>query len=310
MRNTVKYLALASLIGFSGQTPALTINPTFSGSTDSTYQGYVQTAINNITGIFTGTILSVNITFQQTTSASTLGESSYSLFSKSYSEFRTALGNTVTTAEGQLAYSNLPVQSNNPVTNDSTPISMTTANARALGFSIVGPPGQSDGTITVNTSGNNGTYDYVAVVEHEIDEILGLGSGVNTSFVYPEDLYRYDASGQRSFTTSKAAQDAAYFSVTGNVDTLTSPQFNQDGFGDYGDWCTGSSCTNSGLYVQNAYGANGAAVGSIPYSSREINALEAIGYNGASPVPLPPAAYLLASGLLCVVVRARRRKTA
>src|SRR5947199_249081 len=81
-------------------------------------------------------------------------------------------------------------------------------------------------------------FSLFAVACHEIDEILGLGSALNnlqngdpspTGSVRPEDLFRFDASGGRSFTTDLTA--ISFFSIDG---TTTLARFNQDANGDFG----------------------------------------------------------------------------
>src|SRR5207253_1009205 len=116
-------------------------------------------------------------------------------------------------------------------------------NARALGLSAAIA---SDGTITLNTSimnlsrsgsQNPAFYDLMAVASHEIDEVLGMGSGLNlpTNFPRlsrPQDLFRYSANGVRSFTT---VAGTSYFSIDGGATDLV--DFNQaPNGGDYGDW--------------------------------------------------------------------------
>ena len=131
---------------------------------------------------------------------------------------------------------------------------LSTANARALGIftgnSTVG------GSISLNMSATNITrggtfsaskYDLFAVVSHEMDEVLGLGSAlVNgntgsptppTGAVTPEDLFRYTPAGARSFDYNSSTQ--AYFSIDGTTDIA---QFNQNSTSannaDFGDWAT------------------------------------------------------------------------
>ena len=82
------------------------------------------------------------------------------------------------------ALASLPAGPNNPV-NGGTTIDVTTANLRALGFNIVVP---TDSSIQINTAITNytgkafnlGFYSLLAVVEHETDEALGLGSNLDT----------------------------------------------------------------------------------------------------------------------------------
>src|SRR5205085_12377771 len=93
---------------------------------------------------------------------------------------------------------------------------------RAVG--LPGAPfvnGSFDGAIGLNTHitdvgspGTTGQYSLRAVTQHEIDEVLGLGSslpGISFSTIFPEDLYRYNNSGGRSFTTTSTA--LAFFSI-------------------------------------------------------------------------------------------------
>jgi hypothetical protein len=83
----------------------------------------------------------------------------------------------------------------------------------------------------------------------------------------PEDLFRFDSSGHRSFT---AGGDDAYFSIDGGATLLA--RFNQTSGGDYGDWwSTGSHDTE----VQDAF----ATPGATPDPDIELTALDVIGYD-------------------------------
>src|SRR5208283_4478842 len=125
---------------------------------------------------------------------------------------------------------------------------ITSAEGRNLGFD---KPGFVDGTfdsqIGLNTSitfppnANNGSfYGLQAVANHEIDEALGIGgtgswigeSGL--SAVGDLDLYRYSASGVRSFSTVQTTSPFSYFSIDGGATVLS--YFNQTAGADYGDW--------------------------------------------------------------------------
>ena len=82
--------------------------------------------------------------------------------------------------------------------------------------------------------GTSAQYILQVVTEHEIDEVLGLGSSLPrtpSETIFPEDLFRYDASGNRSFTTNSLAK--AFFSIDTTTDLA---QFdNQNDGGDFGD---------------------------------------------------------------------------
>jgi hypothetical protein len=173
------------------------------------------------------------------------------------------------------------------------------ATAAALGIDLGLGSNISDGTVLLNTTAlTSGSYSLLSVTEHEIDSILGLGStlgltlqGNESSMPSPEDLYRYDASGNRSFTTSPSA--LAYFSVDGQNLLF---QFNNTGHGDYG-----ASLPSGGMVnVQDAYVTPGT---SPVLGVNEISALNAIGFTLASPVPEPHTWALLFIGLALIGCR-------
>ena len=94
------------------------------------------------------------------------------------------------------------------------------------------------GINTSLTTPGGGNYSLISVAQHEIDEVLGLGSDVGQTgfFSQPraEDLYRFGHnSTTRNYTTSG---DNAWFSINGGTTSLV--QFNNSGNGDYGDWHT------------------------------------------------------------------------
>ena len=160
--------------------------------------------------------------------------------------------------------------------------------------------GNSDATITINSSANfalSGTvlsaqYDLDGGLEHELDEVLGgggAGSILNYDYggcskgstCYPYvgalDLYRYSAPGKPSSTTSSSA--SSYFSVNGGTTKVVA--FNQNYTGDFGDF--GSSAKNAAgqYYIQDAFIGRGP---DEPYtaSSPEYEMMEALGDHPAS----------------------------
>jgi hypothetical protein len=216
--------------------------------------------------------------------SSGLGASSTYFHPESYSDYRAALVSHATTADDTTALAHLPNSANNPVNNNSD-VDLTLPLARALGFSADTPVGDTDGTIYLKTSVMNlsaaqndpNKFSLFAVVSHEIDEVLGFASALNnlnngdsppTDPVSPEDLFRYDQNGARSFTTDLNA--ASYFSLDG---TTHLARFNQHAVGDFSDWY--SYYGGQTPQVQDAYSTPGAA----PVLGVELRALDAIGYH-------------------------------
>jgi hypothetical protein len=110
-----------------------------------------------------------------------------------------------------------------------------------------------------------------------MDEVLGLGSALpSLTDPFPEDLFRYDSSGNRNFTTSG---DDAYFSLDG---TNLLARFNQDSSGDYGDWWSIGSHTPQ---VQDAF----ATPGATPNLGVELTALDVVGYDLVPTLTIIPA---------------------
>jgi hypothetical protein len=163
-------------------------------------------------------------------------------------------------------------------------VHLTTANQRALGISGFPPGGQPDGTIYVNMSIVNidrvnidpTHFDLIAVVSHEIDEVLGTASGLTTTNTSVADLYRYSSTGARNYTT---AGDDAYLSIDGGVTDLV--RYNQSASGDYGDWWSTGAHTPR---VQDAFATQGAT----PNLGVELTLLDVVGYNLATaPLAAP-----------------------
>jgi hypothetical protein len=148
------------------------------------------------------------------------------------------------------AYTTLPTSS---VLGTSGQVTARAAILSARGFdvSLGGTPNITtetglDGIITINTglplaipSGGtlrSGSYDLISVLEHELDEVLGIGSGLtdgtHPAAPDPEDYFRHSTAGTRSFTPSGNAS----FSIDGGTTNLAT--FNQTGVGNCNDWYT------------------------------------------------------------------------
>jgi hypothetical protein len=284
--------------------------PTFDSTiTSDPNAAAIESTINTAIAVYEATFsdpITVNILFQE---GGGLGSSSTPIGSLSYVAFRTALVADAKTSDDSTALSHLPLTL--PAVLDPSGTGnlwVTTANFRALG--IPATPGGTacggvgcDGTITLNTSlttpGSPVTtaqYDLQAVVEHEIDEVLGMGSGLNLPvgfprYARPQDLFRYDNIGGRSFDTSGSVR--SFFSIDG---TTLLVEFNQNGSADYGDWKTGAAPPQ----VQDAF----ATPGSHPLLGVELRNLDVIGYDSA--VPEPSSGMLFGAGLVVLGLIGRR----
>jgi hypothetical protein len=271
----------------------LHINPTFDASITgdpnaAAIEAAINTAIANIESQFSDPI-TVNITFQK---GPGLGSSSTFFANLPYATFLAQLKADAKTSDDATAVGLLPNVATNPV-NGATTINVKTANLRAVGINVSGPGGL-DGTIGLNTMltspgspGSTLAYNLIIVAEHEIDEVLGLGSSLPSApagTIFPQDLYRYSAVNTRSFTT---VNSLAFFSING---TTSLAQFdNQNDGGDFGDWQSNPLPAGVSPKVQDAF----ATPGANPALSVELTALDVIGYDR---VPATPTVRLKVNG--------------
>jgi hypothetical protein len=178
----------------------------------------------------------------------------------------------------------------------STNIIVSSANGRAVGLDTppamfadgtVADGGPYDGIVTLNSTQpfdftrpvSPNFFDALQGTEHEIDEILGLGSYLNLggNDLRPQDLFSWSAPNVRNLTTT----GSRYFSIDSGVTDIVG--FNQEAPGDFGDWLSGS-CPQTTPYVQNAFGCPGQFSDVTPTSPEGIN-LDVIGYDLAPANP-------------------------
>lgn len=292
---------LSVALTLSRPSAALVITPTF----DASIAGHASAAaimgtINSALLFYQTTFndpITVNITFGESTTtpvAITFGTST----TITYAAFRTALLADSTSANDTIALASLPNVAANPA-NGALNITLKKPNLRALGLPAATA---SDGEILLNLGKLNfdrvtidkTKIDLQAVVQHEVNEVLGFGSAININFdPFPQDLFRYRANGARTFT--KDGNDANY-SIDGGVTALAA--FNMDPTGDYGDWFTGDA-----PQVQDAFFTKGAT----PNMGVEIIGLDTIGYSLAPAPEQGTLALLALGGVGAFVVRRRNR---
>ena len=159
-------------------------------------------------------------------------------------------------------------------------------------------------------------YDFQGLAEHEIEEVLGRVTGLQSSapqYATPFDLFRYTAKGVSSFSYGAHA----YFSLDGGASNLGN--FNYLGSGDRSDWFGGSTSSD----IQNAYFSVGKL---MVFSSADLSGLYALGWDtstayvpgaltgsigttsGSASVPEPASWAALLTGLALVGTSLRRRR--
>ena len=295
------------MTGTTAAGSGLVISPTFDSSiTDNPNAAAIEAMVNRSIAIYESLFsdpFTVFILFRYSTtkpngtpigSANQIALSNYVVYSPSWDTYISALQADAKTANDATANASLP---SNPLSANIIPSS---ANGRALGGdtppamfgdSSVAMGGPYDGIVTLNSgapfqftrppTGSN--YDAQTAVEHEIDEVLGLGSRLNTSSnnLRPQDLFSWSSAGVRNISTS----GTRYFSIDGGQSPIVN--FNQTANFDFGDWQS-APCPQDNPYVQNAFGCRGQSADISETSPEGIN-LDVIGYDRVAP----PAAPLL-----------------
>jgi Ca2+-binding RTX toxin-like protein len=219
-----------------------------------------------------------------------LGESQQNnVVSESYSQVRQAL-----IGEGAAGSSTLPAAA--PISGS---LVMGSAEEKALG--LIGSNGALDGWVGIASNATlqqqtgdswsfsptatpaSNQFYIVGVLEHEITEVMGRDSYLDTAREYGIlDLYRYSAPGQRQTGTG----DPSYFSVDSGLTNLDSFSNFRVSSGDLGDWAPGPG--PSGVY--KAAGDDAFLDDSPPgeingLSSADLTVMNALGWDGTAPGP-------------------------
>ena len=205
------------------------------------------------------------------------------IYRQAWNAYLGALTADATTANDAVATASLPAA------QLSTRVDPTSATGRAVGLATapvmfadgsVGPGGPYDGIVTIDARQPlsftrppaHDTYDAQRSVEHEIDEVLGLGSDITVEGdLRPEALFGWSAPGVRNLTST----GSRYFSIDGGATEIVG--FNQDPGGDSADWLSGP-CPQTTPYVQNAFSCK-EQVSDVTPTSPEAIALDVIGWD-------------------------------
>jgi hypothetical protein len=215
-----------------------------------------------------------------------VGSSESTSYIREWNLFMAALKADGKTANDSAANATLP----------SSPLSesIVTRSAAGRAIGLVTPPamfadghldvgGPYDGIITLNSSKPlqftrpvaGGNFDARTFTEHEIDEVLGLGSHLNSpapQFLEPEDLFSWSSLNARNTT----ATGVRHFSIDRGLHLIV--KLNQDPAGDFGDWDSEPQCPQDHPLVQNAFNCADQSP-EISATSPESVSLDVIGYD-------------------------------
>jgi hypothetical protein len=274
----------------------LIIHATFDSSiTSNPNAAAIEATINRAILIYESLFadpITIQILFRNSTTASngtplsqgTASLSYYVVYTIPWNTYISALKADAKTGNDNLANASLPAAALSPN------ITPSSAGGRAVKLNT--PPamfangtvangGPYDGIITLNptapyqftrpTSGSR--LDAQRGIEHEIDEVIGLGSrlGQSGSDLRPQDLFSWSSAGVRNLTSS----GTRYFSINRGATNIVN--FSQDMSGDLGDWLS-TGCPQAHPYVQNAYGCTGQSSDIAGTSPEGVN-LDVIGYD-------------------------------
>ena len=294
-------------------TTGLVIHATFDSSiignpNSAAIQATINQAISIYESLFMDPIM-IEIRFRYSTTqpngdpmpAGSVGQSNYVYYTIAWNTYINALRADATTGNDNSATASLPGSAL------STNVLPASAAGRAVGLDTppamfadgtIGMGGPYDGIVTLNSSSpyqftrppSGGNYDAQRAFEHEMDEVIGLGSHLNISGddLRPQDLFSWSSAGNRNTSSS----GTRYFSINGGVTNIVN--FNQDMHGDFGDWLS-EDCPQSHPYVQNAFVCTGQS-SDVTATSPEGIDLDVIGYDLVStptptPTPTPPPCY-------------------
>jgi hypothetical protein len=275
----------------------LTINPTFDSSiTGNPNSAAIQAMINRAIAIYESLFsdpITIQIRFRYASTAPDGSPLPQGLVSQSdtvlytgisWNTYINALRADARTSNDNTANASLPA------TALSTNIRPGSANGRSVGLNTppamfadgtVGPGGPYDGIVTLNSTTpfqfsrpvTATNFDAQRLTEHEMDEVIGLGShlGQNSTDLRPQDLFSWSSAGHRNTTSS----GTRYFSIDSGATNIVA--FNQDPDGDFGDWLS-APCPQAHPYPQNAFSCAGQSSDIAATSPEGIN-LDVIGYD-------------------------------
>ena len=280
-------------------TAGLIINPTFDSSITgnpnaAAIEAMINRAISFHESLFSDPI-AIQIRFRYSTTApdgtrlpaGAIAQSLFVIYQIPWSIYIDALRADARTSNDVVANASLPATALSPN------IKPRSAGGRAVGLDTppamladgtIGQGGPYDGIVTLNSSApyqftrppSAGNLDAQRSTEHEVDEVIGLGSrlGHTGNDLNPQDLFSWSSPGVRNITTG----GARYFSINSGATNIVS--FNQNPGGDFGDWLS-TACPQAYPYVQNAFACAGQYSDIAATSPEGVN-LDVVGYDLAA----------------------------
>jgi hypothetical protein len=277
-------------------TTGLNINPTFDSSITgnpnaAAIEAMINRAISFHESLFRDPI-TIQIRFRYSTTgpdgtplpAGAIAQSYFVIYQIPWSTYIGALRADARTSNDNLANASLPATALSPN------IKPRSAGGRAVGLDTppamfangtVGQGGPYDGIVTLNSSvpyqftrpPGAGNLDAQRTTEHEVDEVIGLGSrlGHAGNDLHPQDLFSWSSPGVRNITSS----GTRYFSINRGVTNIVN--FSQNPNRDFGDWLS-TACPQAHPYVQNAFVCAGQYSDIAATSPEGVN-LDVVGYD-------------------------------
>jgi fibronectin type III domain protein len=293
-------------------TTGLIIHATFDSSiTGSPNAAAIEAMINRAISIYESLFsdpITIQIRFRYSTTlpngdpfpAGSIARSNYVFYPIPWNTYINALRADAKTGNDNLANASLPGSAL------SANIKPSSAGGRAIGLNTppamfadgtVGVGGPYDGIVTLNSAvpyqftrpPSSSNFDAQRSTEHEIDEVMGLGSRLLNfgTDLRPQDLFSWSSAGVRNISSS----GARFFSINGGVTNLVN--FNQNPSYDFGDWLS-TACPQVHPYVQNAVACPGQYSDIAQTSPEGIN-LDVIGYDLVSGIVATGAATYITS---------------